>query len=71
MTSEALLAGALSFPRSTRMNATGERFRVVGFGDGALPGFGANVYLQWHVECEHDDQFGTVGVLVTIMPTCA
>ena len=35
---EALLEGVLPFSRSTRpQNATGERPRVVGFGDGGVP----------------------------------
>ena len=51
---EALVEGVLHFPRSTRpKNAVGIGPLVVGFGDGALPGFGGDVYLQWQVECSH------------------
>ena len=66
--SEALLEEALTFPCSTRpTNATGER--VVGFWDAALPGFVANVYLQWHVKCELDDQCSIVhGMIDTVQP---
>ena len=28
---------------------------LVGFGDGALPGFGGSIYSQWQVECEHEE----------------
>ena len=51
---EALEQGVLPFPRSTRpATATGLGPTVVGFGDGAVPGFGGSVYLQWKVECVH------------------
>ena len=47
---EALVTGVLRFPRSTRpVKATGQGPRLVGFGDGAIPGFGGDVYLQWEV----------------------
>ena len=50
---EALVTGMLHFPRSTRpKNATGKGPMLVGFGDGALPGFGGNVYLRWDVQCD-------------------
>jgi hypothetical protein len=53
---EALLEGVLHFPRSTRpANAVGMGPTIVGFGDGALPGFGGDVYLQWQVACLHGD----------------
>ena len=53
---EALVTGVLKFPRSTRpMKANGQGPRLVGFGDGALPGFGGDVYLQWEVQCEHGE----------------
>ena len=54
--SEALTVGVLPFPRSCRPeNAIGTGPTVVGFGDGALPGFGGSIYLQWQVECCHTD----------------
>ena len=50
---EALLAGNLSFPRSTRPdNAVGGPM-VVGLGDGAFAAFAAAVYLVWRIGCEH------------------
>ena len=53
---EALETGVLKFSRSTRpARAVNKGPRLVGFGDGALPGFGGNVYLQWEVECNHGD----------------
>ena len=53
---EALETGLLKFSRSTRpARAVNKGPRLVGFGDGALPGFGGNVYLQWEVECNHGD----------------
>ena len=59
---EALLDGVLEFPRSARPdNAVGLGPRVVGFGDGAVPGFGGSVYLQWQVQCEHDYDCQGVG----------
>ena len=51
--SEALAAGTLSFPRSTRpANAVGGP-RVVGFGDGAFAAFAAVIYLVWQIACDH------------------
>ena len=59
---EALVQGVLPFPRSTRpSNATGLGPKVIGFGDGAVPGFGGGVYLQWQVKCEHEEDCGGVG----------
>ena len=59
---EALEQGVLPFPRSTRpATATGQGPTVVGFGDGAVPGFGGNVYLQWQVECVHEGDCDGVG----------
>ena len=59
---EALEQGVLPFPRSTRpATATGQGPTVVGFGDGAVPGFGGSVYLQWEVECQHEDDCEGVG----------
>jgi len=55
---EALTVGVLPFPRSCRPeNAVGVGPTVVGFGDGALSGFGGSVYLQWQVECCHTDGY--------------
>ena len=52
---EALTTEHLMFPRSTRpLNATGERPMLIGTGDGAIPGFGGNVYIRWPVKCTHD-----------------
>ena len=51
---EALVEGTLPFPRSTRPeHAVGVGPLVVGFGDGAIPGYGGSIYLQWQVECCH------------------
>ena len=51
---EVLTTGVLMFPRSTRpFNATGEGPMLIGTGDGALPGFGGNVYLRWPTVCTH------------------
>ena len=58
---EALEQGVLPFPRSTRpATATGQGPTVVGFGDGAVPGFGGSVYLQWEIDCEHKGGGGGV-----------
>ena len=52
---EALEQGVLDFPRCTRpVNAVGMGPRIVGFGDGALPGFGGCVYTQWEVDGDHE-----------------
>ena len=54
---EALIEGVLPFPRSTRpANAVGVGPVLVGFGDGAIPGFGGSVYLQWQVDCVHGEE---------------
>ena len=59
---EALLEGSLEFPRSTRpATALGLGPLVVGFGDGGVPGFGGDVYLQWQVECSHGGDCEGVG----------
>ena len=59
---EALEQGVLPFPRSTRpATATGQGPTVVGFGDGAVVGFGGSVYLQWEIECSHGGDCGGVG----------
>jgi hypothetical protein len=59
---EALEQGVLPFPRSTRpATATGQGPTVVGFGDGAVPGFGGDVYLQWEIECQHEGNCDGVG----------
>ena len=59
---EALEQGVLPFPRSTRpATATGQGPTVVGFGDGAVVGFGGSVYLQWEIECRHGGDCGGVG----------
>ena len=43
------------FPRSTRpLNATGKGPMLIGTGDGAIPGFGGNVYIRWPIKCTHD-----------------
>ena len=53
---EALLTGVVQFPRSTRpARAGGKGPMLVGFGDGALPGFGGSIYSQWQVQCEHEE----------------
>ena len=53
---EALECGILNFPRSTRpVNAVGKGPCVIGFGDGALVGFGGSVYLQWAVDDKFED----------------
>ena len=60
--SEALIEGVLPFPRSTRpVNSTGQKPMVVGFGDGALAGFGGSVYSQWPVTCRHDSICDGIG----------
>ena len=52
---ETLVAGYLSFARSTRPdNATGGP-TVVGFGDGAFAAYAAAVYLVWRISCQHED----------------
>ena len=50
---ETLIAGYVSFARSTRPeNATGGP-TVVGFGDGAFAAYAAAVYLVWRIACQH------------------
>ena len=59
---EALLEGSLEFPSFTRPStAVGLGPLVVGFGDGGVPGFGGDVYLQWQVECSHGGDCEGVG----------
>ena len=53
---EALLAGGLSFPRSTRPHDVVGGPMVVGFGDGAFAAYAAAVYLVWRLPCDHGEE---------------
>ena len=51
--SEAVKSSSLCFPRCVRPAGAVGNPLVAGFGDGALPAFCGNIYLQWEIPCCH------------------